>query len=693
MIAACWQALSQSEIALIEAGTGVGKSLAYLIPAMLFAKITGQRVLIATHTIHLQEQLLTKDIPLAAAILGLPIHAVLAKGMGNYICQKRVDSLDESQRDEKLEKSSHLEKFRHYLSSNHPHSRADLPFALPNSLWNQINAESDSCLYQSCEYFAQCGLMKARSKAANAEIIIANHHLLFADLTKRIKSNQTESSALPSYRALIVDEAHHAQDIAAHHFAACIAKDEVLAILSRLFTGFDLARPRSLGRLDAFVKILAKESTQSPSFERAYNYFKQIWESSKAELAPKIEQLFVQLKNLGCCSSENAKRGDDGKFRLGKTPEELANWENELKPTTLQLKTLVQTLIDSARDGLGQLAELFGDRLNASQSLRFLKAEITASVNRLETLCNCLDLLADFQKSDQIFWLEMKSGRVVKLFCSELNIKKELQNHLFPNLQSAIFCSATLTANQSFDFLKNQLGLLDQMNISKSIREHIYPSPFDYENQALLALPNDLPPQSHPNYLISSCKAIRAVLKCIKGNAFILFTSRETMLRCLDLLRDSLSQWDLMVQGDEPRYQLLRRFEMSKRAVLFGLNSFWEGVDVQKGALKCVIVFKLPFRPPDDPMLQARAEQLRCEGKDPFREDALPQAIITFKQGFGRLLRRKDDFGCVVCLDPRLIKSAYGKSFLKALPNCPKIIGDQGFIADAIDNFFKTKAN
>lgn len=285
----------------------------------------------------------------------------------------------------------------------------------------------------------------------------------------------------------------------------------------------------------------------------------------------------------------------------------------------------------------------------------------------------------------------MRFGKAVKIACSELNIGNTFEKGLFAKLSSAIFCSATLTAHHSFDFLKKQLGLSDAGEKSRSIVEQIYPSPFDYINQTLLAVPTDLPSPSHETFLKASCRAIEAIVARVQGNAFILFTSREAMERSFELLKDPLQNSQLLMQGDAPRYRLLREFEAGKRTILFGLSSFWEGVDVKAGILRCVILAKLPFRMPDDPLLQARAEALRQEGVDPFREDALPRAIITFKQGFGRLIRRHEDFGCIVCLDQRLIKSSYGKSFLKALPECPRIIGNIHSIANGVDLFFRKK--
>lgn len=690
MMGTCWRALCQSQIALIEAGTGVGKSLAYLIPAALFAKKTGQRIVIATHTIHLQEQLLSKDLHLASEILGWPINAVLAKGMGNYICQKRVEGLDESGLEIQPETTGQIERFHAFRQNHSPSSRSDLPFSLAHGLWSKLNAESDSCLYQNCDHFNRCGLMKARNQSFNSQIVIANHHLLFADLAQRAKHANGESSILPPYRALIVDEAHHAQEIAAHHLAATISKDEAYSALARLISGIDAARPWSVGKLDSLLKVLAQNSGQSPSIERAHGYFKAIWSPLRGRLIKEMEDLFCTFELFERTLPKDAAKGER-KVRLATGEKELVLWDEKIASPLKRWRSTLQELIDSARDALGQIDELFEDRLLKNSRMRFLKAEIGALINRIDSIVKSLDLLLDYRQSERIFWLEMRSGKAVKIACSELNIGNTFEKGLFAKLSSAIFCSATLTAHHSFDFLKKQLGLSDAGEKSRSIVEQIYPSPFDYINQTLLAVPTDLPSPSHETFLKASCRAIEAIVARVQGNAFILFTSREAMERSFELLKDPLQNSQLLMQGDAPRYRLLREFEAGKRTILFGLSSFWEGVDVKAGILRCVILAKLPFRMPDDPLLQARAEALRQEGVDPFREDALPRAIITFKQGFGRLIRRHEDFGCIVCLDQRLIKSSYGKSFLKALPECPRIIGNIHSIANGVDLFFRKK--
>ena len=693
MLADCWQAFCQSSVSLIEAGTGVGKSLAYLVPAAIWSAQTGQRVVIATHTIHLQEQLLNKDIPLAASILGVPINAVLAKGMNNYICQKRIDSAGENPAEISKENFGLWNSFSEFQRTYQPACRSDIPLTLPRSMWERVRAESDSCLYQACEHFKSCQLMRARAQLARAQLIIVNHHLLFSDLAQKSKSSTGESSVLPPYCALIVDEAHHAQEIAALHLSATISHSECLQWLSKLFSGLDPEKPWAVGKLDGLLKLLASLAESSETAGTSQQRLADQWHLMRHQTSQGLEELFSVLSAFAASiPPEKQAQLDRKKCRLGTSLEENALWQERIEPLLKHFQNNLLELTRSIKGALEDLDSLCSQESSTSGRWRFFRSEIGALVNRLEQVASTLELFLDLTSKERVYWLEMSQGQVTRLGCSELNIGSYMQQVLLAQLQCAIFCSGTLTAKKSFGFMRGQLGLGDTLD-SHQVTEHIYPSPFDYQSKVLLAAPNDLPLPSHSAFLTASCESIKTILAEVQGNSFILFTSHEAMQATYSRLETHLSNegFSLFRQGDAARYQLLRDFTACPRAVLFGVSAFWEGVDVDAGVLRCVILTKLPFRVPSEPMHQARAEALKEAGEDPFREDALPRAVIAFKQGFGRLIRRQEDFGCIVCLDRRLTQSSYGKAFLQALPECGQHFGVMREIAPAIKAFFKTR--
>lgn len=693
MLVDCWQAFCQSRVSLIEAGTGVGKSLAYLVPAAIWSAQTGQRVVIATHTIHLQEQLLNKDIPLAASILGVPIHAVLAKGMNNYICQKRIESAGDNPAEISKENSELWNSFLKFQRAHRPACRSDIPLALPRSMWEQVRAESDSCLYQACEHFKSCKLMQTRAHLARAQLVIVNHHLLFSDLAQKSKSSTGESTILPPYSALIVDEAHHAQEIAALHLSATISHSECSQWLARLFTGLDPEKPWAVGKLDGLLKLLASIAEGSEKASASHRRLADQWRLMRHQTSEELAELFGKLSEFAASIPlEKQAPFDRKKSRLGTSREERTLWQERIQPLLHQFQDRMLELTRSIRGALDDLDSLCGQESSTGGRWRFFRSEIGSLVNRLEQVASTLVLFLDLTSKERVYWLELSQGQVTCLGCSELNIGSYMQRVLLAQLQCAIFCSGTLTAKKSFGFMRGQLGLGDTLD-SHQVTEHIYPSPFDYQSKVLLAAPSDLPLPSQADFLNASCEAIKAILAQVQGNSFILFTSHEAMQTTFFHLEAHLTNkgYFLFRQGDAARYQLLRDFNARSRAILFGVSAFWEGVDVDAGILRCVILAKLPFRVPSEPMHQARAEALKEAGEDPFREDALPRAVIAFKQGFGRLIRRQEDFGCIVCLDRRLTQSSYGKAFLQALPNCGHHFGPMLGIAPAIKAFFKAR--
>lgn len=687
-------AFNHNTIALIEAGTGTGKSLAYLLPAILWAAKFGQRTVISTNTINLQEQLLLKDIPLLLKALKVPLKVALVKGMGNYLCLRKFE---ENKLEVPLmtaferEEWDRLDRFRH---TTHEGSRTSLPQVPSGALWEKVGAEHDTCTKRDCPYYKECFFYRARKQAEEAKILIVNHHLLCSDLVAR-NSNE-EEGVLPDYQRVVIDEAHNLEEIATDFFATRFSQLGFLRNLGRLAS-------EKFGKPHGKLPIL-KHLIQIHYRNGLPEEFASIFLRLNSEL-PHLRQILSDHLNRTCeafrrfCVAMHGKKLDEEsglsemRLRLMKPHQTHFLWEQEIVPHS---KALIEDTYRYAQ----MLTSLEGDisRLNNEKLAEQLKGplhEIRALAGRLTEACALLKTFLDAEvPSEKVRWIEVQQLRVgfnTLLFNADLDISSALAEALFKRFSTSILVSATLTTNKQFDFIRSRLGLTTENIDTKEVTEKIYEAPFNYREQALLLIPSDMPSPADPNFTAEAAERIWQALEASRGNAFVLFTSYTMLKACHELLRGRLQEkrYNILKQGDNNRQALLQDFKNIDKSVLFGTDSFWEGVDVVGEALRCVILVKLPFKVPTEPMIQARAEAITARGGDPFTEYSLPQAIVKFKQGFGRLIRNRKDRGCIVCLDQRLLTKNYGKQFLNSLPSCPHLVGTTPQIHQAMLDFYR----
>ncbi|KIC72257.1 hypothetical protein DB41_KQ00220 [Neochlamydia sp. TUME1] len=692
------EAYNKDQIALIEAGTGTGKSIAYLIPAILWAAQRKERSVISTHTITLQEQLLLKDIPIVAQALNITVKAVLVKGMRNYVCLRKVE---ETRAEQLLLAPQEAEEFARidaWAHTTYDGSKSSLTFEPSGHLWDKVCAENDTCSKSQCPFYQDCHFFKARKEANEAHLLIVNHHLLFADLASRAESkNYQDPSILPIYTKVILDEAHHIEDIATEYFAQKVNQLDLLRVVGRLAAEKGGKTQGKLAQLKE--KILAHYNSKAPPTEISslLSKFNIDLPGIRIDLLKLITEgfdklhAFINIAKAGI--RPNEEHSNENKLRL--LPEHYKHtlWVGEIKShihalaTSLQKYVQVISSIENALKALGQ------EPLNeVSKGIRY---EIEALCGRLADASFILQQFVDTAPPpSKVRWIEaqlLKTMINVNIADAELDIAKALAEYLFKPFSSVVLCSATLATNKQFTFTKQRLGLTPSYISKLTLTENIYDSPFDYRKQALLAIPNDIPNPLDSRFNLAAAEKIWECIQASHGNAFVLFTSYNMLKICCQVLQARLQQYKytLFKQGDDNRQTLLNKFKKTDRSVLFGTDSFWEGVDVVGEALRCVIIVKLPFKVPTEPITQARTEAILAKGGDPFMEYSLPNAIVKFKQGFGRLIRNKNDRGCIVCLDTRLITKKYGQQFLNSLPPCQHIFIPSEKLREYMQNFYK----
>lgn len=691
-------AYNESKVALIEAGTGTGKSIAYLLPAMLWALQMKEKTLISTNTINLQEQLLYKDIPLLKKALNINIKAVLVKGMGNYVCLRKVSEIQQEIALFQDEETQELQRIEAWSANTRDGSRADLSFLPKPTVWEKVCAESDTCNRDKCPFYQKCHFFKARKEASDAHILISNHSLLFSDLAYR-GTSENGQGILPDYKRVILDEAHNIEDIATEHFAAKANGIQMLRTLARLTTD---KQGKILGKLavlhqkllqtypenrsDDVNKIIDKLSLELPSLRRE---LRQLTVDTFDNFAHFIDIVNPNEEE----ENPDAPGSKENKLRLLPEHYQHPHMSGELLVQTQELiktlKKFVQTLNHLESDVKRLYNEIFDEQ---TQGLRL---EINALALRLEAASETLNLFTQQQiPENKVRWIEsqkLRSLSNVNLIDANLDLSLLLVNHLFRRFPTTVLCSATLTTNNQFRFFRERLGLTHALMQGKPVTENIYSSPFNYQEQSLLAIPKDMPHPSESNFTREAAKRILAAIQASRGNAFILFTSYSMMKQCHRLLEEKLAElrFPVFKQGDSSRKQLISKFIETDRSVLFGTDSFWEGVDVAGEALRCVIITKLPFQVPKEPIIQARMESINAKGGNAFMDYSLPNAIVKFKQGFGRLIRNKKDRGCILCLDSRLVNKAYGKQFINSLPNSQKLIINSENLQEAMDDFYR----
>ncbi len=676
---------------LIEAGTGTGKSLAYLIPAVVWALNQNERTLISTHTIHLQEQLLYKDIPLLKKALGVDIKAVLVKGMGNYVCLRKLHDVQQELSLLPEEEREELVKIDGWSQKTLDGSRSDLPFNPSHDAWEKVCAESDTCNRDKCAHYKTCHFFNSRRAASDAHLLISNHSLFFSDLSYREQSNG--QGILPDYQRVILDEAHNIEEIATEHFASRVSIMMVARTLARLVGH---RNDKAYGKIP-----LLKQQLQDYFRNELPKVAHPLLTSLDIDLPAMAQEVWRQCgflfqsfsELIDAQPSKGEESGLENKLRILAPQKEHSIWKEEVSPKCVSFLETLRRYIQSLRYIISAIPALKDETLD--ERTQGVRIDINAYADRLDLYGKTVeDFVMGADSPATVRWVESYMTRTmnnVVLMDAKLDISKTMADNLFNKFPTTVLCSATLTTNNKFDFIKQRLGLVPQLMPYREITEKQYDSPFNYAEQSLLVVPTDMPNPTHPQFTNAAIEKILMAVLASRGNAFVLFTSYSMLKYCFNVLQGRLLEHKLtpMKQGDSTRTALINAFKSTRGAVLFGTDSFWEGVDVAGDALRCVVIVKLPFKVPSEPLTQARTEAILAKGGDPFMEYTIPNAIVKFKQGFGRLIRNKNDRGCIVCLDSRLVNKGYGKLFLNSLPPCQTLFADTAAAEKGMVDFYR----
>ncbi|MDR2135672.1 MAG: ATP-dependent DNA helicase DinG [Treponema sp.] len=649
---------NESAVVLCEAGTGVGKSFAYLLPALSFALDNDERIVISTATITLQQQLFDKDIPLVRAALGpagKKIKTALIKGRGNYLCLRRLDdALKEPILDEG--EIAELHRIASWAEASATGSRSELPFLPQEGIWPRVSSEADLCMGMRCPWRERCFVLSLRREAADARILVVNHHLLFADLAARREGAGYDSTVvLPPYTRIILDEAHSVEGAATAFFSNEFSRLSVLRQLGRLY------RRKQARRAGLLLKI--------PGMGRNEEKLDQLVESIDGirGIADELDQAALAL-----C-------GEEGAFRLSPA--------REARSLAFPLAAL--------RKGIGHLANLIRDlleRVPADDREDPAVWETGAVLRRLERTGAVCSAFEEYrERPGEVMWLERRGGKGrdswAAFTATPIEVATRLKESLFGPGKTVICCSATLTVAGSFDYWELRCGL--RLPDSRPPLRGVFPSPFPYSSSVLLGVPCDAPPPEDPGYQGFVNRTVTDLILSSGGSALVLFTSYQSLRDAYGAAAPALSKAGIrcLKQGDDDRSRLLADFLKDTGSVLFATDSFWEGVDAPGDTLRLVILARLPFRTPNDPVFEARREYLEQGGGNAFMDLSLPEAVMKFKQGFGRLMRRSSDHGVVAVLDSRLLKKRYGQFFLRSLPETRTSFGESADLIAAAERF------
>ncbi len=607
MAARIAEAFEKRRHLIVEAGTGTGKTLAYLVPAVAAAIGGKGRIVVSTGTKNLQEQLMEKDVPFLQRALPTKFTAAYMKGRSNYACIYRIQKAENQPILDGLDQLGQFRRVADWSRKTKNGDRRELE-GLPENLpfWNRINAKADTCLGQKCPDFAPCFITRMRAAAENADIIIVNHHLFFADLN--VKGNQF-GKVIPDYTGVIFDEAHLIEDIAADYFGFQISNFQI----------DELAR-------DA-VTLPIMDAASSLEIDKA-----------AAKLVGIAEQFWLHF----------AKPRDDGRYPLSRDAFEFRSTGGRIEATPLgEAYRLLDSSLQRLETGLALFSESVPEADNLLRRTRQTRFD--------------LDFIAAQTERSFVYWLERR-GRGTYLRASPVDVSGLLREKLFERVDTCILTSATLSSSGRFDFICDRLGLPPSRTDTFEA-----PSAFEHEKQALLYLPRSMADPRSPEFTQLAAGEIVKILNATKGRAFVLCTSNQSMNSLFELVSSRVS-FPCLVQGSMSKSGLLDHFREMPNAVLFATTSFWQGIDVQGEKLSCVIIDKLPFAVPTDPLVAARSRFIEENGGNSFFDLSVPQAIITLKQGVGRLIRSRTDRGVIAILDPRLRTKRYGRDFLQSLP-------------------------
>ena len=594
MALAAEDAIGEKIPALIEAGTGTGKTFGYLVPVIL----SGKKSVVSTGTKNLQEQIYFKDIPLLSKATGLKIDAVMMKGRENYLCLHRYHQLMSQRSLLKTPHTANMEGLNEWLNHTEFADRGEIPWLADNdTLWSSLSSSSEQCLGSSCLSFDECFLSRLRSRAARAKIIVVNHHLFFADLKVKMGGF---GEIIPRFEVAVFDEAHAIEEIATAYFGDSLSTKQLEDLINDLKKGIRNAADVDTGKLKRHLNAIQAGTGHL-----------------KEALAPYGEKGRLDQETLSNLSQGPAREIGRGlKFVCG----------------------------DSGLKGLN-------------------RARFRPLLDKAEELHRLLEEILKKRGSDWLNWYEKRKKSII-LYSSPLDISESMNELLYGSIRTALFTSATLSTNRTFDYIRPRLGL------PETALQEICPAYFDFETQTMLYIPKNMSGPNEPGFGSDSAHEIMQILKRTEGRALVLFTSYHNLNIAYRMIKERISS-KVYRQGDAPRSVLLNQFREDVHSVLLATGAFWEGVDVPGEALSCLIIDKLPFDSPGEPIVAARIDAIRSRGGNPFMEYQVPSAIISLKQGLGRLIRKKSDRGILSILDVRIMTSRYGRFFLESLPHIP----------------------
>jgi len=689
MMAEVINAFNYNKISVIEAGTGTGKTLAYLLPSVAWSLKNDERVVISTHTINLQEQILNKDLPIVNKLLPKDFKAVLVKGRNNYICLRKCNMIEEEADLFEDEDSTQLQQLLDWAFVTKTGDLSDLNFIPKRSNWEKVHATGETCIRARCPFFKDCFVSKARRAAAYAQILITNHALLFSDIAIRAETGDySDATILPNYTRVIFDEAHNIEEVATKHFGNTVSRAMCSRTLNLLYRknnrrntgalvllGMRLTRCESKPDCEKTIDLLLGElqdfaNSKVPALQFSIN------DSFKIVAEKLIDEFPNEKRNIQYRITDERRNGE--------------LWK--------EIHSLLTSLTTDIRKFLVKLSKITraisklpieDDRVDGE--LKIVKSQI----EKLGLFADVLEAVCKDQSDEYVNWLEARINNTfihASVNRAPLDISKSMITAVYEKFSTILMTSATLTSRKRFDFWETRIGLdkfremqkmLPEPKSRRELSELILETPFNYQKQAAFVIPTDVDTsfysrgdESNQNGH-SLKKAIMPLLKITGGSTFVLFTSYGLLKKTAYEMTKKINNagMTLLIQGEDRRDALIRRFRDEPNSVLFGTDSFWAGVDVTGEALKSVIITKLPFRVPTEPIIEARTEYIDQHGGNSFIDFSLPMAVIKFRQGFGRLIRSKNDFGMVTILDRRIIEKFYGKWFIQSLPECKHYSG------------------
>ncbi|MBM7564529.1 ATP-dependent DNA helicase DinG [Paenibacillus sacheonensis] len=657
---------------LIEAGTGTGKSLGYLIPALFYGVQHNKKIVVSTHTINLQEQLRSRDLPLLLAVMPYPFKAAIFKGRGNYLCLRKfegkVNARDfQAPAEDRITASQMVV----WLSETEHGDQEELNFGNRGAdFWSAVSSDADSCLNRSCPWFKRCYYHRAKQEANIADVVITNHSMLFTDI-------RADHRLLPGYEHLILDEAHHLEEVAGKHLGTQLSYYSIQQPV------FRLCKDARNGQLIALNSRLAHED-----MEKTQKWREEIDEVVPVfgELRDEWERLFELLYAFAsagsgtfrnAAASADGQGGESGQYVLRLRGGKLPDLWNEAQLIEEAVHGYLSQIIRPLEKVFAAVKEEIDDPAIAA-----LVTDLSGTVKDLARARDDLRQFIKADRSDTVYWLEANGNsrsKSVQMYAVPADVSNQLRTYFFETKRSVIMTSATLSVQKSFQYACEQLGLAGEEEAGR-LKTVQLPSPFNYRDQALVIIPRNIPvlkgAAGDPLFNEMLVKSLTDAAIETKGRMLVLFTSYKMLKQVYDPLKEALAQRAIQVLGQgidsSNRSKLTRRFQQQAASVLLGTSSFWEGVDIPGDALTCLAIVRLPFQPPNHPLVEAKSELLQEQKQNPFMKLSVPQAVIRFKQGFGRLVRTGKDRGIVLIYDTRVIETYYGKYFLYSLPG-PKI--------------------